>query len=452
MSTGSKNKGQAVASARTVALASGIGTTIEWYDFFLYGTASALVFGHAFFPAFSPLAGTLAAFATFAVGFVARPIGGALMGHFGDRIGRKRLLVWSLTTMGAATMAVGLLPTYAQIGVWAPILLVALRFIQGFALGGEWGGAALMSVEHAPRDKRGWYGSFVALGLPLGVTLSNLVFLLVVSLTSPEQLLSWGWRIPFLASFVMVVIGLFVRVRVSESPVFLESQSAKAPAQVPIITLAKHHWREVLLAAGTYLGVTGTGYVVVVYFVSYATQVLHLSRAAALLYVCAAAIGMAVAVATCARWSDTFGRRRVGLWGCGLMLVWSFVFFPLVDSRSPLLILVSVVVMGILIGSYLGPQPAVFAELFPTEVRYSGASVSNQLGTILGGALVPFVATGLYAASGSSVPLTLYTAALAGIALASVWGLKETYRRDLTATAPHAASSDIPTSPSAVPR
>src|SRR5438094_1297751 len=231
------------ADPRRVAVASAIGTTIEWYDFFIYGTAAAVVFGAQFFPQVSPLAGTLASFATFAVGFIARPLGGIVMGHFGDRIGRKSALVWCLLLMGLSTFAIGLLPTYARIGVWASVLLVVFRFVQGFALGGEWGGAVLLSVEHAPNDRRGLFGSFVALGLPAGIILSNLVFLIASTVVTPGQFAAWAWRIPFLASGVLVAVGLFVRVRLAESPVFAELLRARPARRLPVLDVLRSDGR-----------------------------------------------------------------------------------------------------------------------------------------------------------------------------------------------------------------
>jgi metabolite-proton symporter len=418
-------------AARRVALASAIGTTIEWYDFFIYGTAAALVFGPQFFPSASPLAGTLAAFATFAVGFAARPLGGIVMGHFGDRIGRKSMLVWSLMLMGGATFSIGLLPTYAQIGAWAPLLLVLLRFAQGFALGGEWAGAVLMSVEHAPQARRGLFGSFVALGLPLGIILSNLVFLLVTSVATEAQFARWAWRIPFLASAVMVAVGLFVRLRVEESPLFARLQSAGTERRTPLMDVIRREARTVLLATGSYVGIGGLGYLVIVYFVSYANRELGMPLPTVLGLVLAAAVVLAGSIVAFGSWSDRLGRRRVMGWGCAALVAWSCVFFPLVDTGSVPVIALAIVVMMTLQGAYLGPQPAVFAELFDTGVRYSGASLSLQLGTILGGGLAPFVATALQGAAGASWPVTIYAVTLAAISLLCVRGLKETYRREL---------------------
>ncbi len=415
-----------------MALASAIGTTIEWYDFFIYGTAAALVFGPQVFPSASPLAGTLAAFATFAVGFVARPLGGMVMGHYGDRIGRKSMLVWSLMLMGGATFAIGLLPTYAQVGAWAPLLLVLLRFAQGFALGGEWAGAVLMSVEHAPQARRGLFGSFVALGLPLGIILSNLVFLLVTSLASEAQFARWAWRIPFLASAAMVAVGLFVRLRVEESPLFAQLRRAGTETRTPLMDVVRHEGRTVLLATGSYVGIGGLGYLVIVYFVSYANRVLGLRLPIVLGLVLGAAVVLAASIVAFGTWSDRLGRRRVMAWGCAALVAWSCVFFPLADTGSVPAIALAIVVMMTLQGAYLGPQPAVFAELFDTGVRYSGASLSLQLGTILGGGLAPFVATALHGSVDASWPVTIYAILLAAISLLCVRRLGETYRRDLS--------------------
>ncbi len=431
------------AEARKVAFAGAVGTTIEWYDFFIYGTAAALVFGPQFFPQASDLAGTLASFATFAIGFAARPLGGIVMGHFGDRIGRKSMLVWSLMLMGGATFLVGVLPTYAQIGVWAPILLVFLRCVQGFGLGGEWGGAVLMAVEHAPEGRRGFFGSFVAFGLPTGIILSNVVFLLVSGLTSKTQFADWAWRIPFLISAVLIGIGLFIRLRITESPLFREVLQAERPRRrAPLLEVLRSHPRTILLAAGTYLGIGGLGYLVIVYFVSYANKQLHLPTPTVLTLLIIASAAFAVAVVVCARWSDRWGRRRVMTIGCAALVVWSAVFLPLADTGSVPLIAVDLVVMFVLQAAYIGPQPAFFAELFPTEIRYSGASLSLQLGTILGGAIFPLVATALFGATGSSWSVTAYAVLIALITFGCQLGLSETFQRNLrTSTGPSITSA-----------
>jgi MFS family permease len=320
--------------ARRVAFASAIGTTIEWYDFFIYGTAAAVVFAPQFFPQVSELAGRLASFATFAIGFIARPLGGIVMGHFGDRLGRKSMLVWSLMLMGLSTFSIGLLPSYAQIGVWAPVLLIVLRFIQGFALGGEWGGAVLMSVEHAPQGRRGLFGSFVALGLPMGIILSNLVFLITSAAFAPAQFTAWAWRIPFLASAVLVAVGLFIRLGIAESPVFAEVQRLGAERRLPVLDVLRSHARTVCLAAGSYVSVSALGYVAIVYFVSYATRQLGLKLTTTLALLLSAAVIFAGSIMVSAVWSDRIGRRRIMKIGLGALAIWSLIFFPLADTKS----------------------------------------------------------------------------------------------------------------------
>jgi MFS family permease len=289
---------------RKVAVAALIGTSIEWYDFFIYGLAAALVFAPQFFPKASPVASTLAALGTFAVGFLARPIGGAIAGHFGDRIGRRPMLVVTLLLMGGASILIGLLPTYAQIGVAAPVLLVTLRLLQGLAVGGEWGGAVLMSTEHAPSGRRGWYGSFVQLGVPVGLVTSNLVFLLVSLSTSTEQFASWGWRIPFLLSAALVLVGLYVRLRVDETPEFAAHKARGATLRMPIAQVLRQHWRTVLLGLLIPMGTTGLGYVSLVFLLSYGAGTLGINRNVLLLIVMVASMLEIPAVLLAARWSD----------------------------------------------------------------------------------------------------------------------------------------------------
>ena len=414
-------------------MAGAIGTTIEWYDFFIYGTAAAVVFAPQFFPQVSELAGTLAAFVTFSIGFIARPLGGIAMGHFGDRLGRKSMLVWSLTLMGLSTLGIGVLPNYATIGLWAPSLLVAFRFLQGFALGGEWGGAVLMSVEHAPDARRGLFGSFVALGLPAGIILSNLVFLIASSAVSPAEFAAWAWRVPFVASALLVIVGLWVRLGIDESPVFTEVLRAQAARRLPIVDVLRQDLKTVLLAAGSYIGISTLGYIVIVYFVTYATRQLTLPLRTTLALLLTAAALFAVSIVAFAHWSDRFGRRRIMQWGCGALTVWSLVFFPLADTGS--VPLVALALSGILVlqGAYIGPQPAVFSELFPTATRYSGVSLSLTLGTILGGAVAPALATALFDASGSSRLITAYITAMSAISWLCTLGLPETSRVSLRA-------------------
>ena len=402
------------ANARRVALASAIGTTIEWYDFFIYGTAAATVFGPRFFPQVSPFVATLAAFATFGVGFLARPIGGVVMGHYGDRVGRKSMLVWSLILMGGSTLAIGLLPEYARIGLWAPALLILFRLIQGFALGGEWGGAVLMSVEHAPPDRRGFYGSVVALGLPAGIILSNAVFLAATLFVDPAAFAAWGWRVPFLASAALIAVGLFIRTGLPESPIFADMRRTGV-RRLPVLDVLTGNAKAVLLAAGSYVGISTSGYIVLVYYISYATGVLKVSLPTVLTLLLLAAVLFAVSVVVAARFADRLGRRRVMMWGNGGLVLASAGFFPLIDTGSIGLIALALGATLLIQGVYIGTQPAVFAELFPPATRYSGTSLSNTLGTILGGAIAPSVAASLYAATGSSTPIGVYVTTMAVI-------------------------------------
>jgi len=420
------------AEARRVSLASAAGTTIEWYDFFIYGTAAATVFGPQFFPQISELAGTLASFATFGIGFIARPLGGVAMGHYGDRFGRKFMLVWSLMLMGGATLAIGLLPTYAQIGVWAPTLLVLLRFVQGFALGGEWGGAVLMSVEHAPDGRRGLFGSVVALGLPAGIILSNLVFLIASTSVAASEFAAWGWRVPFVASAVLVAVGLWVRLGIAESPVFASAVQAHATRRLPIVDVLRTDARTVLLAAGSYLSISTLGYVLLVYFVTYATRQLGLTLPVTLTLIMLSAIVAAPSIVLFAHWSDRVGRRRMMRWGLGALTLWSLIFFPLADTRSVPLVALSVIGLMLIQGAYLGPQPAVFSELFPTAVRYSGASLSLTLASVFGGAVAPLVATSLFGMTGTSRYVTVYITAVSVVSWLCSLGLPETFRDSLS--------------------
>ena len=418
--------------ARRVAVASAIGTTVEWYDFFIYGTAAATVFGPQFFPQVSEVAGTLAAFATFGIGFIARPLGGVVMGHYGDRIGRKGMLVWALLLMGGATMGIGLLPTYATIGAWAPVLLVTLRFVQGFALGGEWSGAVLMSVEHAPEGRRGVFGSIVAFGLPAGIILSNLVFLVASTAVPPAEFTAWAWRIPFVASGLLVAVGLWVRLGIAESPVFAQAVATHGARRMPVVDVLRSSGGTVLLAAGTYLAISSLGYIVLVYFITYATRQLGLMLPVTLTLVMIAAAVCAPSLVLAAHWSDRVGRKRLMRWGLGALVLWSLVFFPLLDTKSLPLIAVAVVGMLFVQGFYLGPQPAVMSELFPTALRYSGSSLAVTLASVCGGAVAPLVATYLFDLTKTSSLITVYMVAVSIVSWLCALALPETYRDSLS--------------------
>ncbi|MFJ9680452.1 MFS transporter [Streptomyces sp. NPDC101194] len=421
-----------------IVAASLIGTTIEWYDFFLYGSAAALVFNTLFFPSADPLVGTLIAFVTYAIGFAARPLGGVVFGHFGDKIGRKKLLVVSLLMMGGATFAMGLLPTYDNIGVWAPILLTVLRLVQGFALGGEWGGAVLIVSEHGGDKNRGFWASWPQAGAPGGNMLATGVLALLAAFQSEAAFQSWGWRVPFLLSGLLVLIGLWIRVSVSESPVFLEAQArAEAAAEqgakekAPVIEVFRRSWREVLSAIGTRFGENISYYIITSFILVYVTAHLDLPKSTALN---AVLIGSAVHFVTIPAWgalSDRIGRRPVTLFGSVGMAVWAFVFFGLVDSTSFPVITLAVTVGLLLHGAMYGPQAAFISEMFDTKVRYSGASMGSQLASILAGALAPIIAVELLKDYESSVPISLYLCAAAVITTITVAVTRETRGRDL---------------------
>ncbi|MFD9265389.1 MFS transporter [Streptomyces goshikiensis] len=430
-------------SIRRVVAASLIGTTIEWYDFFLYGTAAALVFNKLFFPTSDPLTGTLIAFVTYAIGFLARPLGGVVFGHFGDRLGRKKLLVLSLLMMGGATFAMGLLPTHASIGVGAPILLTVLRLVQGFALGGEWGGAVLIVSEHGGDRHRGFWASWPQSGAPGGNLLATGVLALLAAVQSDAAFLAWGWRVPFLLSGVLVVVGLWIRLSVSESPVFLAAQAARgasgeARGELPVVQVFRRSWRQVLTAVGARFGENISYYVLTSFLLVYVTAHLGLPKSTALN---AVLIGSAVHFVTIPAWgalSDRIGRRPVTLIGSAGMAVWAFAFFALVDSESFVVITAAVTAGLLLHGAMYGPQAAFISELFDTEVRYSGASMGSQLASIVAGALAPIVAVELLKDHGSSLPVSLYLCAAAVVTTLTVAFARETRGRDLarTGTAP----------------
>jgi metabolite-proton symporter len=424
-------------SLARIVSASLVGTTVEWYDFFLYSSAAALVFNKLFFPTADPLTGTLLAFTTYAIGFLARPIGGLVFGHYGDKIGRKKLLVISLLMMGGATFAMGLLPTYATIGVAAPVLLTLLRLVQGFALGGEWGGAVLIVSEHGGASRRGFWASWPQCGAPGGNLLATAVLAILAAVQTDEAFLSWGWRIPFLLSAVLVVIGLWIRLAISESPVFLAAQRRAeergGEEKAPIVQVFKHNWRQVLIAMGARMGENVSYYVITAFILVYVTTSLGLAKSVALN---AVLIGSAIHFVSIPLWgtlSDRIGRRAVYLFGAVGMAVWGFVFFALLDTRSFGVIAVATTVGLVLHGAMYGPQAAFFSELFGTRVRYSGASVGYQLASILAGALAPLIAVALLNAWDSTLPVSLYLAAMCVVTVLAVLVAKETRGSSLDA-------------------
>jgi MFS family permease len=403
-----------------IALASYIGTTIEYYDFFIYGVAAALVFRTQFFPEFSELGGTLAALGTFAVGFIARPIGGVVMGHFGDRVGRKSMLVFSLVTMGVATTAVGLIPNYDSIGIWAGVLLIVFRLIQGFGVGGEWAGAVLMAVENAPANRRSLYGAFPQLGLPTGILLSQLSFLILTSALSPEAFAAWGWRIAFLVSAVLIIVGLVIRLKLEESLPFQRVQAAGAVERLPVVAVVRSHWVQLVVGGLASVAAPALGYLVSVYMVQYGTTQLGFSTQTMLWILVSVSVVwigmMLVAGAT----GDSLGRRTTFLAGAGLGVVAAFPLFWLVDTRS-----IPLVVLGLLLviaanSAMAGSQPLLITDMFPVQLRYSGSSICYTIGSILGGGIVPLLAASLFARFGSSSAVSTLVLVVSAVSLFAV--------------------------------
>jgi metabolite-proton symporter len=394
---------------RRVVMASLIGTTIEWYDFFLYGSAAALVFNKLFFPEFDPLTGTLLAFATYALGFAARPVGGIVFGHYGDRIGRKRLLMLSLILMGLATVLIGLLPTYAQIGIWAPLALIALRLVQGFAVGGEWGGAVLMAAEHGDAARRGFWASWPQAGVPAGNLLAAAVLAIMAAVQTEADFLSWGWRVPFVLSALLVVVGWYIRNRVSESPMFeAELDAAEAPARVPAVEVLRERPKALVLGAGLRVGENISYYILTVFSLTYLVDVSKESRSLALNALLIGAAVQFFAIPLFALLSDRIGRRPVYALGAFGLAAWCFVMFGLLGSGDHVSIVLALVVGLVLHGAMYGPQAAFITELFPTRIRYSGVSLAYQLTSIVAGSLAPIIALWLYKEYGSATPVAIY--------------------------------------------
>ena len=422
-------------SIRRVVLASFIGTAIEWYDFFLYGTAAALVFNRLFFPDLDPIAGTMAAFATYAVGFFARPLGGVIFGHFGDRVGRKSMLVTTLMLMGIATFCVGLLPTYGQVGVLAPVLLVALRFVQGLGVGGEWGGAVLMVVEHADKRRRGLFASWVQAGVPVGLLLATGVFS-IFSRMPEAAFLAWGWRVPFLLGILLTGIGFFIRLHVLESPLFEQAKSegavSKMAAKLPLLEVLRTHRRNVLLAMGARLSENAFFSIFTVWALTYATQKLCMARSTVLNGVLLGSAAQLVAIPFFGSLSDRLGRRPVYLGGAIFLLALAFPFFWLMDMKSTPLVWTAIVIGMIGHAAMYGPQSAFFSELFGTRTRYTGVSLGYQLAAPFAGGLAPLIASALLGWSGGNAwPIALYLIAMSAVTICSVLLAAETNRQDL---------------------
>jgi len=389
------------AIVRKVAMASMLGTILEWYDFFLYGFVAALVFGPLFFPSYSPLAGTLASFGTLAVGFVARPLGGILFGHYGDRIGRKTMLIVTISMMGGVSFLIGCLPTYERIGAAAPILLVILRFLQGIALGGEWGGAVLLAIEYAPPGRKGFFGSIVQLGAGTGLALATSILFAGTFLLSKADFLSWGWRIPFLLSIVLLGFGLYIRLKIAETPAFKEAQESGNVVRIPIVEVLRQYPKQILCTTALYLGgITIPFYTVWVFLVYYATAILKIDRSSVLLGVMVVNLILLAATIGGGIVSDRVGRRPVFLAGVLLLGLLAFPFFWIANLAEPQWIWFVMLIFGAPQWWVWGVLPAFFSELFPTHLRYTGISLGSQAATIIGG-FVPLFATAVVATTGT---------------------------------------------------
>ena len=438
---------QIKSSMRKVALTALAGTSIEWYDFFLYATAAALVFPSAFFPDSSPTIGLILSFGTFAFGFIARPLGGVLFGHFGDRIGRKKTLVIALVMMGIASTLIGLLPTYATIGIAAPILLSLLRFAQGLAIGGQWGGAMLLVTESAPADQRGYYGAYAQAGAPVGVilaNLANLAFILISATVSEEFFMTWGWRIPFLVSVVLIGISMYIQLNMEDTEAFKELEAlrqqrlaAEGPQETvakrsPVIEALVKYPKRIALAAGAFLSIQVTFYILIGFILAYGSDPngAAMSRDDMLIAVLLASALQVPAQFWASAYSDRHGRRGIFMLGAVLTGVWGFALFPLVDTGNFWLIVLGITGGLVFLGMMYGPQAAFFTELFSTEVRYSGASLGYQIGAILGGAFAPTIATILWTEY-DIVWVSAYIALASVLALISVMMLTETYQTNL---------------------
>jgi MHS family shikimate/dehydroshikimate transporter-like MFS transporter len=418
-------------SLRKIVIVSSAGSAIEWYDFFIYGTAAALVFNKLFFPGSDPLVGTLLAFTTFAVGFLARPVGGMIFGHFGDKVGRKKALVTALFLMGVATTLIGMLPTYASIGVFAPIVLVILRLLQGIAVGGQWGGAVLVATESAPKNKRGLYGSFAQLGVPTGLVLSSLTFLILNGVLTPEQFESWGWRVPFLLSILLIIIAYYAHVSLEETTPMAHVHEKHVESKSPVLEVLTSNFKTVALATGAVI-VAGAGfYLFATYMLAYGTTVLGLPRAPLLWAVVVGALLQVPTLLAAAALSDRVGRRKVYLAGAAGFAVWAYPAFLLADTRNAFLIGISIVVGQLLFATLYGPQAAFFSELFTARLRYSGASLGYQIGIMIGGAFTPIIATYLYAQFESSAAVAGFLIATSVISCLCVLVLSETYQREV---------------------
>ncbi len=433
--------GRHQSNMRKVALTALAGTSIEWYDFFLYGAAAALVFPTVFFGEAEPATAYILSFLTFAAGFIARPVGGIIFGHFGDRVGRKKTLVMALLLMGVSSTLIGLLPPYAMIGVAAPILLTLLRFAQGLAIGGQWGGAMLLVTESAPDDKRGYYGAYAQAGAPVGVILANLAFIFTSALVSEEFFMTWGWRIPFLVSVILIGISMYIQLNLEDTKAFRELETSSKEKQEaetvtpiirsPIIEAVRKYPRRIMLAAGAFLSVQVTFYILIAFLLAYGVASAEMSRDDMLAAVLIASAIMVPIQFVFSAYSDRHGRRGIFMLGAALTAVWAFAIFPLVDTGNFYLIILAIAGGLVFLAMMYGPQAAFFTELFSTEVRYSGATLGYQIGAILGGAFAPSIAALLWT-DYDVIWVSVYIAVASLLSLISVYMLTETYQSDLS--------------------
>jgi metabolite-proton symporter len=408
------------ANARRTAVASLIGTTIEWYDFYIYGTAAALVFNKLFFPSYNPTVGTLLSFATFALGAVMRPLGGLVCGHFGDRVGRKSMLIFTLVAMGIATFLIGLLPTYGQIGVWAAVLLIVLRMLQGFAFGGEWGGAVLMAVEHAPAGRRGFYGSFPQMGSPIALFLSTGTFV-VLGFLPKDAFMSWGWRIPFLLSAILVIVGLVLRLKLFESPEFVDVVEKKEVARRPVVEVFRMNSLMILIGTGAVLSTVVAFYVQTLFVVSYGTDVVGFTRQTVLNAILLGSALELVLLPAFAALSDRIGRRHIALFGAALTAITSFPFFWLVNTGTWIGVTAAICLAMIGISALYAVVPAYVSELFSARVRYSGISASYTIASGVIGGFSPLIAGALYLWARSFWPVALYLTVIGAISFVAIY-------------------------------
>src|SRR5271169_1481693 len=420
------------AHLRRAMIASTVGTTIEWYDFLLYGQVTALVFGKLFFPKSDPLVGVLEAFAVFFIGFVGRPIGAAIFGHWGDRIGRKATLIATLLISGIATVAVGLVPSYASIGIWGAVLLTFIRLIQGIGVGGEWGGSVLLAMEWARTNKhRGFISSWPQFGAPAGFFLANLA-VLVFSWLSGDQFLVWGWRVPFLISIIMVAVGLWIRLGILETPVFQKVIDEERVERVPVLEVLKRQPKQVVLTALLRLPEQAPGYIFGAFVFTYGTTILGASRNFLLTGVLLQAVLGFLWVTVAGHLSDRIGRKRMYIIGCVVMAVFGFIYFALLDTKVPGLIFLAVALSGLPVMTLYGPEAALIAESFTARLRYSGCSLGYQLASIIAGGPAPFIATALFAAFGSSLPIALYILGCAIVGITATALLTDYTNKDIS--------------------